>query len=318
MGLYQRVRPKTFDEVVGNQAAISSLRKTVAAAPDGPHTFLFIGPSGCGKTTMGRILASEVGCDQFNIQEANGSNNRGIDDARELIKQANYAGMGGGNRCVIIDEVHGLTKDAQTCLLKALEDVPPYQYWILCTTDPQKILPTIKTRCDQIKVQPLNDDEMETLIERACEKGELPDPEDDVFFAIMDAAEGCPRKALVLLEKVNGMDSAEALKVIEGFTEESPESIELCRAIAGGDWGKASKLFIELTKGRPPSDAEGIRHMIAGYLKACLIKSNGSRADSFADALGFVNESVMYSFMPGLLFAVYNATKTIGSTGNRR
>lgn len=312
MSLYQKVRPENFGEVVGNTAAISALKNAVTKK-DKPHVYLFTGAAGCGKTTLARIMARACDCEDFNIEEVNAASNRGIDDARALMKRAQYSGMGGGNRCVILDECHRLTADAQASLLKTLEDIPGHQYWMLCTTDPQKLSAAIRTRCDKVEVKPLSNDDMEKLVTDACKRGDLPDPPDKVYWAIIDNAEGCPRRALVMLEKVNGMDEAEAVQVIASFSEESPESIKLCFAMEGGKLAEAIKLFAEITKGRAPSDAEAMRNMIAGYLRSRLQKT---REQKFADALRIMVQPVMYTYMPGLLSLVYDATKAMGGNSS--
>ena len=165
MELYRKYRPSTLDEMVGNEATIKSLK---AELENGSHVFLMTGPAGCGKTTLARIMAKEVNAGPLSIHEINSAENRGIDTAREIMEQMRYNPSDGDAIVWILDEMHQITSAGQNALLKALEDTPEHCYFFLCTTDPQKLIAPLKTRCSIINVKPLTNEEMTYLLKRTA------------------------------------------------------------------------------------------------------------------------------------------------------
>lgn len=269
MELYRKYRPGTLDEMVGNEATIKALKKELE---NGSHVFLMTGPAGCGKTTLARIIAKEVGAGELSIREVNSADNRGIDTAREIMEQMRFNPSDGSSMVWILDEMHMITTAGQNALLKALEDTPSHVYFFLCTTDPQKLIEPLKTRCSTIKVSPLNNDEMTYLLKRTA-RAEKIKIGSEVYEKICELANGGSRKGLKLLAKVIYLDSdEERLEVLEktGDESETPETIELCRALIskGCNWSKLAGILRELDM----SDPEKIRMAVMGYMNACLLK----------------------------------------------
>lgn len=311
MSLYQQVRPQTLDGIRGQPEAVTILRRALAA-PDRPHAFLMHGPSGCGKTTLARIVARELGCDvepngSSDYIEVNASDNRGIDDMRALIKDARYPPIGGGNRVIVIDECHQATKDAANCILKPLEDAPIYQYYILCTTEPQKLLNTIRTRCVHVPVKLLSEDDVFDLLVETVEAFKLADPGDAVLDAVTSKAEGCPRSALTMLEQCLGLGEAEALVAVTNFRTRERRAIDVCRLlVAGKQWADIAAAY----NGMEERESEGVRRMLLGYLKSCLLKSR-KPADA-ARMAGMIEELVGHTYdsgEAGLLAMMWNAAR---------
>lgn len=268
MELYRKYRPEVLEDMVGNSATIKSLQKELE---NGSHVFLMTGPAGCGKTTLARIMAKQVGAGPLSIREINSAENRGIDTARELMEQMRFNPSDGDSLVWILDEMHMITTAGQNALLKALEDTPDHVYFFLCTTDPQKLIAPLKTRCSIITVEPLKDDEMLYLLKRTARKeGVKLSPE--VYEKIIEIANGGSRKALKLLSKVIYLDSdEERFEVLKNSndSEESPEAIEFCRALLGkNSFSKLAGMLKELLKTEEP---ERLRQCVMGYMNSVLL-----------------------------------------------
>ena len=160
--LYRKWRPADFDSVAGQDAVIRTLQNAVAQDKIS-HAYLFCGPRGTGKTTTARIMARAIngvapsagaldgGSDGmgFDLVEIDAASNRGIDDIRELRERANYQPGSSRFKVYLIDEVHQLTGAAADALLKTLEEPPPHVVFILATTDPEALKPTVLSRCQR-------------------------------------------------------------------------------------------------------------------------------------------------------------------------
>ena len=307
MGLYQKHRPSSLDTVVGNNDTVEALEKLLGKK-DIPHAFLLCGPTGCGKTTIARILSERVGAAMGDITEVDSADFRGIDTIRDLRKQASFVPLHGDSRVFILDECHQLSKDAQNALLKQLEDTPSHVYFILCTTEPHKLLPTIRSRCSTHDVNPLSETEMVKLLKRIIksenrgkEKKKVVD--DKVLEAIAESSLGHPRGAINILEKVLVVSKDKQMKVAKQAAEEQTQSIELAKALLRrATWKEVSFIL----KGLKDEDPERIRRHILGYCNAVLL--NGSN-DIAAAIMEEMIEPFYNSGMPGLVFACYAISK---------
>lgn len=272
MELYRKYRPETLDDMVGNEATIKSLKKELE---NGAHTFLMTGPAGCGKTTLARIMAKEVNAGPLSIHEINSAENRGIDTAREVMEQMRYNPSDGDAIVYIFDECHQWLTPVQNAFLKALEDTPEHCYFFLCTTDPQKLIAPLKTRCSIINVKPLTNEEMTYLLKRTA-RAEKVKVGAEVYERICEIAQGGSRKGLKLLAKVLYLeDDEERLEVLKaGEDNETPESIELCRALVGkgANWSKLGVLLKRIDM----SDPEKVRLGVMGYMNAVLLNGKAT------------------------------------------
>ncbi len=179
LALYQKYRSSTFDEVVGQEYVVRSIKNAVRDDKIG-HAYLFCGPRGTGKTTMARLLAKAVNCENPDkapcekcesctaanagthpdIVEINAANETHVEDIRDLIERSTLAPMQGKHKVYIIDEVHQLSSAASSALLKTLEEPPEHVIFVLATTDPQKLLPTIISRCQRFDFSKLRKDQI--------------------------------------------------------------------------------------------------------------------------------------------------------------
>ena len=301
--LYQQIRPESLDQVRGNEEAVAAVRN-ILRTDDRPHVFLLAGPSGTGKTTLARILATAVDTSPINVIEKNAASSRGIDMIRELEKIAGVGAMGGGSRFIILDEAHMLTREAQHASLKLLEDIPSYQYYALCTTEPNRLLPTIRTRCARIDVKKLSQADLIDVVLDAAERGGLGEIDESIVLAIVQAADGCPRTAITILETQQGLEVTEALRIIAHHAEIERETIDLCRAVAKSDWREVVKTYKVLEK---DLEAEALRRALLGYLKTCLLGSVGSQAAKFADKIDELIDHTYDSGHAGLTAMLYHA-----------
>jgi DNA polymerase III delta prime subunit len=225
--LYKKYRPLTWDEIRGNEAVVEGLKSLFSSKSekDRPHVFLLHGPSGCGKTTIARIITRELKCQDSDFIEVNGANTRGIDTVREVIQHSYYSPWGEA-RVFLLDEAHKITKEAQNALLKILEDTPQRTYFILCTTEPDGIIETIKTRCTTYQVNPLTSTMIRDLLDWVCnEEGKK--VADELLEAISENCNGSARKALVFLSQVIDVsDPKKALELVTPMTGKGRGKIE--------------------------------------------------------------------------------------------
>jgi len=301
MSLYHRYRPSSFEQVKGNEDIISGLQ-TMLSKPDPPHVYLLHGAYGCGKTTIARIIASQLDCVGNDLKELDSGQFRGIDTIREIRTNSSYKPLEGKNRCWILDEIQKLTSDAMSALLKILEDTPLNVYFILCTTEPQKILDTIKSRCIQLQVKTLNDEQLTSLL-RKIVRSENESLQKEVYEQIVQDSLGHPRNALNILEQVLSSPVENRLNVAHKSAEEQTQSIELCRKLIQGARWKEISFILNGLKNQEP---ESIRRLVLGYCQSILLKEDNMRA-------GLIMEEMYEPFyntgFPGLVFKCYSIVK---------
>lgn len=304
MTLYTKYRPTEFSDMVGNEVAIKALQKSLEKK-NHSHVYMFAGPAGTGKTTLARIMAKHLGASELDIREYNSASNRGIDTAREIQQQMKLYPVSGDAIVYIIDEVQKVSPDFAGAMLKPLEDTPPHVYFFLCTTDPQKILKAIRTRCTEIKLELLPPEKLVKVIRRVIKLENL-NISKEISSQIAEKAEGCPRKALVILEQVASLELEEEQEsyLDSGtFSEEDVEIVQLCRKLIDihANWQHIAKILKQLSADGKLDDAEKARYAILGYMNAVLL--NGTMNERIALAIEAFSEPTYNSGKAGITLA---------------
>ena len=295
--LHIQYRPKTFDEVIGHSEIVKSI-KSFFNQKEIPHSFLFSGTSGCGKTSFARIMGNML---EAEIVEVNIANTGGVDFIRELNTKVNYSPLIGINKVFILDEVQQLTKEGQNCLLKMLEDFSKYSYFILCTTDLNKLILPIRNRCNIYTFKPLSDKEITNLVTKVAKMENIALSE-DILNLIVYKSEGVPRSALVYLNQVRDIKNFdEASSLLADEITEEEDVINLCRILIKNpkpQWTEVVDLFNKIT-----IEPESIRIVIAGYLSGCLKKK---ASDKHAEMLSlFLSPLTFGSQKSELIYLLY-------------
>jgi DNA polymerase III subunit gamma/tau len=270
--LHTKYRPRTFDEVVGQDTVVRSLRRAVEGRAS--RTFLLTGPSGTGKTTLARIAAAALGCAPADIEEIDAATHTGVDDMRAVTAQLMYRPLGGTTKALILDEAHRLSRQAWESLLKILEEPPDFVVWFICTTDPAKVPKTVVTRCFPCELKPVAFSVMEDLLtEIAGEEGLCDGPQGEkVIQLCARQAEGSPRQALVYLAACASAKTVQEARELLRSAEESAEAVDLARLLVrGASWSEVQAVLAKMGDVSP----ESVRHVVRAYVSKVVLNARG-------------------------------------------
>ena len=301
--LYRRFRPQNFDEVVGQEHVVRTLRSAVESGKV-HHAYLFVGSRGTGKTSMAKILARSLNCvngptvtpcgecescltiaagTSLDVIEMDAASNRSVDDIRELRDRVGYAPAAGHWKIYILDEAHMLTKEAWNAFLKTLEEPPPNTSFILATTEPQKVMATIVDRCQRFDFQRPSLEQISEVINRAAgaEKIEV---EDGAVALISRSASGSFRDALGTLDQLisYGGDKVGADDVLAMLGAADADLIfRAVDAVGAGDARGALAAVDELVaSGRDP--AQFARDLVSHLRQLIVVRTTGEIPDAFS------------------------------------
>ena len=226
--LYRQYRPVTFDDVVGQEAAVTALRQSVISKKLA-HAYLFCGQHGTGKTTIAKIFARSINCEHpvngnpcnecptckgildgsiLDVTEMDAASNNGVDDIRPILQEVNFAPTRTTYKVYIIDEVHMLSKGAFNALLKTIEEPPKHVIFLFATTESDKIPATIISRCQRYDFKRIPIDLISGRLREVCGKSGIK-ASDDALRLIASRSDGALRDALSLLDQISAISGNE-------------------------------------------------------------------------------------------------------------
>ena len=264
--IYQRARPITFAQVIGQEHVKAPLQAALSKGRIG-HAYLFSGPRGVGKTTTARLLAMAVNCEQGekpcgecescllvrqgnhpDVTELDAASNNSVEDIRDLREKVHLSSVRGGRRVWVLDEAHMLSKSASNALLKTLEEPPEGLVFVLATTEPEKLPPTILSRTQHFRFRRLSEEEIESKLANLTKEAGL-GAELGALALVARAADGAMRDAESLLERLLASGATITLKDTERALGLPPQTRiqTLARSLAERDlntmFGEASALY---------------------------------------------------------------------------
>ncbi len=332
--LYRKYRPQDFDEVVGQQHIVRTLRNAVESGRV-RHAYLFAGPRGTGKTSLAKILAKSLNCLEadgptttpcrhcescrsihdataLDVIELDAASNRGIDDIREIRERVGMQPAIGRRKVYILDEAHSLTTDASNALLKTLEEPPNHVVFVLCTTEPHRLLDTIKGRCQAFTFARPTVEEIVSVLARVA-TAEAITADDEALAVIARSARGSFRDAVSQLDQLAtacaGQIGAEEARSLLGIVDERV-LVEIVDSVGAGD-ARAALLAVDaLASGG--QDVGQLVGDLLGHLRLVLVTREcgevpasaplgGEGRRALADQAGRTDERLVVTLLDGLL-----------------
>ncbi len=259
MSLYRKYRPQSFADVVGQDAVVTTLEQ--AAEQDKlTHAYLFAGSRGTGKTSVARILAKIImiqGIEEGNIVdllEIDAASNRGIDDIRDLLEKIQFSPVVANAKVYIIDEVHMLTKEAFNALLKTLEEPPSYTYFILATTEINKVPATIQSRCQCFPFRRIPEEDIIRRLQLIADQEHI-NIERDALRLISHHVDGGLRDAISLLDQMRSLEKVSTLDVQQRIGATGQEYIDsIFTALEENDTGTIIETIRKVEEAGVPLD----------------------------------------------------------------
>jgi len=301
---HTKYRPKNLLQFYGNEEVVSAI-KLMLKDEIKPYAFLITGEKGTGKTTLARIIAKKLGASDLSLTELNSADMRGIDTSREIINTSAYSTFFGDVRVYIFDEAHSQTREAQEALLKLLESPPRRTHYIFCTTNPEKMLDTLKRRCVHYHLKPLSFDERKRLFDTVAKKEKI-EYDDDVRELIVEESLGNPSMLLLYMYECRGLTYEQARSVIRSHVDDTDEDIiELCRMFLKPQRMKWSKIISAIDAILERVSAETLRLTMYSYYTTMLKKAKTDEDILFSIAILEEIDSPVYDNANGNRRIIY-------------
>lgn len=280
--LAETMRPRTWDDVIGNDHIVRALQTQIKEG-NLSKSILITGISGSGKSTIGKLIASSINAEIFEIDcGADGS----VDRIREVVESASMTSLFAKNKVFVLDEVHALSKAAQSALLKTLEESPEGMF-VLLTTELNKVLPTIRGRCVIYETKPASNTDIGVAVRRVLEKYNLEVEDMKDFWKVIEAAEGSLRQVYSVMEKLvalaeNGVITSDSFRQAIGESANDEIDPHMPKAFLSRNYEDIIEGIKKLKKegtNNPYSTAVGIYN----YLKAVMLNSKNVKAELLED-----------------------------------
>ncbi len=326
MALYRAWRPQTFQDMVGQQHIVQTLQNAIRENRLS-HAYLFSGPRGTGKTSAAKILAKAVNCEHgpspepcnacsacaritagavMDVVEIDAASNRGVEEIRDIRDKVKYAPTEVRRKVYIIDEVHMLTTEAFNALLKTLEEPPGHVMFVLATTEPHKLPPTIISRCQRFEFRRVSLGEQIGRLREICENEGIA-AEDEALAYIARLSDGGMRDALSLLDQISSFTGgqvtlAQAIDATGGLPSE--QFARLAAAVRDGDVSAVLQEIDDMMKAGKSADKclEQLMHYFRDMLLAQLAPEAAGESGRVADPAEL--RKLAEGFPRGRLFAI--------------
>ncbi len=323
-------RPQALSEMVGAAKLVAVIKGHVASGRL-PQAWLFAGDTGSGKTTVARILARALQCthvsqfglpcpecasNQFDILEVNASEISGVENIGKIAEGSLYGPRPPSKyRVYILDEAQRLSTESQNLLLKYFEDCPKTSVWIICTTNPQKILKPLRSRCVYYELSGLKPDGVKLLVQRAIRFAKGTKPAEPLVDALLEVGVWSPRFILMGVEKyLAGSSPAQAASV--DSVEITVDTLKLCRGVAQGKWAEVRVVL----KALPPDESRSVAQAVMGYLTTVILTATSPKQADMAGVgiqklskVGYLDDGMKRSVLTAILYditAMFGGKKT--------